>query len=59
MALFNGTREIGSIYFKNRVISAIYKGTRLIWEALKSCFSAGFWVNEKPWVNDEGWRNND
>ena len=27
------------------------------WQAIRSCFGAGFWVNEKPWVDEEGWEN--
>lgn len=36
----------------------IYKGLNLVWTAIRSCFGAGFWVNEKPWLNTEGWKNN-
>lgn len=25
-------------------------------EIVNSCFSAGYWVNEKPWLNDEPWK---
>lgn len=35
----------------------IYKGANLIWSAIKSCFGAGFWINEKPWINNEAWKN--
>lgn len=24
---------------------------------IRSCFSSGFWIDDKPWLNDEGWRN--
>ena len=34
------------------------EGARLVWTAIKSCFGAGYWVNEKPWLNSEGWKNN-
>lgn len=41
--------------------------TNLIWHALalrgkvemfRSCFGAGWWINDKPWINEEGWKNN-
>lgn len=40
-----------------RTISYVYYGANLVWQAVKSAFGLGFWVNEKPWANDEGWRN--
>lgn len=36
----------------------IYKGARLVWTAIKSCFGKGFWINDKPWLNDDAWKNN-
>lgn len=43
-------------------IGAIYQGTRLVWRtvynAIKSCFSSGTWLGDKPWLGDENWRNN-
>lgn len=41
-----------------RAISYIYQGSRLVWQAIRSCFGSGFWTNIKPWSNTEGWRNN-
>ena len=41
-----------------RTITAIYNGAgRVIWQAIRSCYGAGYWINTKPWLNDEGWRN--
>jgi len=40
-----------------RVVTEVYKGARLVWTAIKSCFGAGYWVNDKPWLNNEGWKN--
>lgn len=39
------------------VVQAIYHGGVMIWQAIRSCFGSGFWVNTKPWLNDEGWKN--
>ena len=43
-------------------IGAIYQGTKLVWRtiynAIKSCFSSGTWLGDKPWLGDESWRNN-
>lgn len=43
---------------RERPIGAIYKGSKLVWQAIRSCFGKGFWNNEKPWNNEEGWKNN-
>lgn len=48
---------IETLYYGKLSIQEIRKGTQLIWEAIKGCFSSGFWKNEKGWVNTEGWRN--
>ena len=55
--LFKQEKEIVGINKGNKPIQAIYKGIILLWQAIRSCFGSGFWVNEKPWVNDEPWKN--
>lgn len=44
------------IYHGNRAISAIYKGVSLVWQGIRSCFGAGYWVAEKPWLDNEAWK---
>ena len=43
------------------VVSEVYNitedGAKLVWIAIRSCFGAGYWVNDKPWLNTEGWKN--
>ena len=56
MINING-KELSARYYGRKVITAVYKGTILVWQAVRSCFGAGFWVNEKPWINEEGYRN--
>lgn len=58
MALYKGNKEIGLIYYGSKAISAAFQGARMVWQAVRSCFGSGLWINEKPWINDEGWRNN-
>lgn len=35
----------------------IYRGARLVWQAISSCFGSGAWLNDKPWLNTDGWKN--
>lgn len=52
-----GGKGISIARFSNKTISTIRYGVKLVWQAVRSCFGSGWWVNEKPWVNDEGWKN--
>lgn len=52
-----GNKEISAIRLGSNVISAVYKGSVLIWQAIRSCFGSGCWLNEKAWINDETWKN--
>lgn len=55
--LIHKAKEIVSIFSKGKVISAIYQGTKLIWQSIRSCFGGGYWVDDKPWVDEEGWKD--
>jgi hypothetical protein len=51
-------KDIISLYKQGKVIQATYKGGYLLWQAIRSCFGSGFWVNQKPWIDEEIWKNN-
>lgn len=53
----NKWREVSEVYKGERVIIAIYKGARLVWQSIRSCFGNGFWLNDKPWINQDAWKN--
>ena len=46
-------KEVLVIYYGWRAVSAIYKGARLVWMAVRSCFGSGYWDGDKPWDGDE------
>lgn len=56
--LFKDGVEITSVHKDSRLISMIFKGTILVWEAIRSCFGRGFWINKFGWSNEDGWKNN-
>lgn len=58
MAIFLKEKEITAVSFGNKVITAVYKGTKLVWEAIRSCFGKGFWINTYSWDNEDSWKNN-
>lgn len=43
-------------------IGAIYKGSQLVWlsiyNAVRSCFGSGIWLQDKPWLQDDVWKYN-
>ena len=43
-------------------IGAIYKGSQLVWvtvyNAIKSCYVSGIWIQDKPWLDNDFWKNN-
>lgn len=51
-------KEVVDIHVAGKTGTMLYKERRLVWEAVKSCFGRGMWVDEKGWVNNDGWRNN-
>ncbi len=55
--IHKGNKEIVQVFNGSKTISAIYKGAKLVWQAIRSCFGSGSWRNDKPYINDEGWKN--
>lgn len=55
--IYKNNKEVTLVYNREQTIAAIYKGSILVWQAVRSCFGNGYWINEKPWSNEEGWKN--
>lgn len=49
-------KQIAAIRLGGKVISVVYKGATLVWQAVRSCFGSGRWIKDKPWLGNEGWR---
>ena len=51
----NETQQVNTIYHGRTTIQAVYRGLRLIWQYIKSCFGRGYWINDKPWSDRDAW----
>ena len=49
--------NIGGIFYSNKIITKVYQGTTLVWQLIKSCFGAGYWIRNNPWKGTDSWRN--
>lgn len=58
MAIHHRNKEINMVYYGSMALSAIYRGTTLIWTAIRSCFGSGMWSQEKPWIGTDAWKDN-
>ena len=50
------THEVSRLTFGGKALNALYMGTRVIWQAIRSCFGSGRWVGSKPWAGNEKWK---
>ena len=57
MAIYKKGKEVSLVYYGKMAVMAIYRGTTLVYTAIRSCFGSGIWNNEKPWINEDGWAN--
>jgi hypothetical protein len=57
MIVRNG-KEIVELYRGATPIVEMYRGKVLVYQAVRSCFGSGYWINEKPWINEDVWKNN-
>lgn len=55
--IYKEGKEITAINVGEIPIVYVYKGDTLVWQALKSCFSTGKWVEDYPWLDDSTWKD--
>lgn len=55
--IYKNKHELSSEILNFVRTTAIYKGTVIVWQAIRSCFGAGFWAPEKSWLGEETWKN--
>lgn len=55
MILHKG-REIVSFAFNDKAIAEIRRGTRLVWQAIRSCFGSGHWIGSRSWIGKDKWK---
>lgn len=60
MAIWRNGKEITGIYRKGKNIQEVWKyidgAWRMVWQAVRSCFGAGFWRGDKPWIGSDAWK---
>lgn len=49
-------RDIIGFMFNGKAILEIRKGTRLVWQAIRSCFGSGRWMGSRPWIGTDKWK---
>lgn len=54
--IYKRGKELTELCHGSKAVAAVYKGTRLLWEAVRSCFGKGVWIKGKPWVNSDNWK---
>jgi len=57
MLNFRG-KNIAAMMCNGKMWQALYRNAELIWQAVRSCFGSGVWIDEKPWIDEELWKDN-
>lgn len=50
-------KEISQWSLGSKPIQFLALGAKMIWEAVRSCFSGGRWEDDKPWNDDDAWKD--
>lgn len=51
MAGYKGNKEYTVLYYGKKVVNAVYKGAKAVWEA-----ALRIWKSTQVWKSDETWK---
>ena len=53
-------RESVFIHKEGKDTSEVWKyingAWRIVWQAVRSCFGAGYWRGDRPWIGKDAWK---
>ena len=50
------TNRLAVARLGRQIVEVIYAGSRIVWQAVRSCFGSGKWIGDKPWIGEEKWK---
>lgn len=56
MLVVNGKNIVSINHLAKGIQYVAHLGV-VVWQAIRSCFGYGAWINDAPYLNDEGWNN--
>jgi hypothetical protein len=55
--IYKEGKDISGFYFAGKVIVAVYDWIYLVWQAVRSCYGSGAWLDHLPWLDDDPWKD--
>ena len=55
--IYKDGKEISGIYYAGKIITAVYAGVLRVWQAVRSCYGSGAWLEDLPWLDDDPWKD--
>ena len=55
--IYKDGKEIVAITGLGHEISEVRKGIDIVWQAIRSCYGSGAWINDRPWLEDDPWKD--
>ena len=56
MPIKKNIKDTLAITAYGKVISRVHAMGRVVWNAVRSCFGAGYWIDDYPWSDTDGWK---
>lgn len=54
--IYKNGKTTQSVWYQEKQISVVYYYAKIVWQAIRSCFGAGFWRGDKPWIGSDAWK---